>query len=308
MIKKEFKTIDEQYNALVERGLKSVYLTENEIKNKLLNNNYYRMSGYSLTLRNNDVFNSDASFEKFFEIYDCDAEMRNIIFGALQKVECRIKSIFAYAYAKITQNPYGYKNINNYDMNPYNTSINDKQYLKRIEERSNRFNHIIKKVDKVKTQDEKNELYLKHYKEKYNDELPIWIYVELMTFYDISQLFNLLKLSMKEEITSLIGYNKVSLLSNHLYCCSLLRNFCAHGHRLYNRVFSTKPHLQSKYRKILLKIDNKIIDNRLYNYYLVLKQILLPNDFELLKVSVNELFNKYSLINIKEYGFPDDWI
>lgn len=307
MNKKEFKTIDEQYTILINRGLKLGKWTENEVKEKLLNNNYYRLSGYSLTIRNDDIFDVDATFEKFFEIYDCDNEMRNILFKALQNVECRIKSIFAYSYAKVKQDPYGYKNIDNYDILPYNMLPNDKEYIKRIAERYNKYYHIIQKIDKVKAQDEENELYLKHYKENYNYELPIWIYVELMTFSDISQLFNLLENSIKQEIVNYMNYPKISLLSNHLYCCSLLRNFCAHGHRLYNRVFSTKPNLLSKYKKNLLKLNQITIDYRLYSYYLVLQQILLPNDAIDLTKSIKSIFSKYSKINIEEYGFPKCW-
>lgn len=70
---------------MVKRGLKSNTLNKDEIKEKLLNNNYYRLSGYSLTIRSKDVFYPDASFEKFFEIFDCDAEMRNILFAAFRK-------------------------------------------------------------------------------------------------------------------------------------------------------------------------------------------------------------------------------
>lgn len=307
MSKKNFKTIDEQYAILVSRGLKLGKLTEDEVKEKLLYNNYYRLSGYSLTIRNNDIFDADATFDKFFEIYDCDTEMRSILFKALQNVECRIKSLFAYSYAKITQNPYDYKNIDNYDITPYNMSATDKDYAKRAAERYNKYYHIIQKVDKVKAQDEENELYLKHYKTKYNDELPIWIYVELMTFSDISQLFNLLQKLIKQDLVNYMKYSKISLLSNHLYCCSLLRNFCAHGHRLYNRVFSTKPNLPAKYKNRLLSINQTVVDYKLYSYYLVLQQILIPKDFNILTNSIDNLFKKYSLINIEEYGFPKNW-
>lgn len=79
--------------------------------------------------------------------------------------------------------------------------------------------------------------------------MPIWIYVELMTFSDISQLFNLLKPSIKN-----------------------------------------------------------VIDYRLYSYYLTLKQMLLPKDVILLSSSIKDLFKKYPLIDIKQYGFPNNWI
>ena len=58
MADKDFKTIDEQIEILRSRGL--TIEDEAEAKDFLLRNNYYRVSGYSLTLRKNDVFAKSA--------------------------------------------------------------------------------------------------------------------------------------------------------------------------------------------------------------------------------------------------------
>ena len=51
---KEFKTIAEQIELLKSRGLQ---ITDEQLAEEFLRNtNYYRVSGYSLTLRNHDVF------------------------------------------------------------------------------------------------------------------------------------------------------------------------------------------------------------------------------------------------------------
>ena len=64
MSDKEFKTIDEQLNILKSRGL--TIDDEEKASDFLLHNNYYRVSGYSLTLRNHDVFSKTASFQIIF--------------------------------------------------------------------------------------------------------------------------------------------------------------------------------------------------------------------------------------------------
>ena len=61
MADKDFKTIDEQIEILRSRGL--TIEDETEAKDFLLRNNYYRVSGYSLTLRKNDVFAKSAKFQ-----------------------------------------------------------------------------------------------------------------------------------------------------------------------------------------------------------------------------------------------------
>ena len=67
MADKDFKTIDEQIEILRSRGL--TIEDETEAKDFLLRNNYYRVSGYSLTLRKNDVFAKSATFQNI-EAYE----------------------------------------------------------------------------------------------------------------------------------------------------------------------------------------------------------------------------------------------
>lgn len=58
---KNFKTIEEQIEILKSRGLSIQDVSI--AKDFLLRNNYYRISGYSLTLRNHDVFSENATFQ-----------------------------------------------------------------------------------------------------------------------------------------------------------------------------------------------------------------------------------------------------
>jgi len=54
MTSKAFKTIDEQLETLRSRGL--TIADDTKAKEFLLHNNYYRISGYSFTLRKYDAF------------------------------------------------------------------------------------------------------------------------------------------------------------------------------------------------------------------------------------------------------------
>lgn len=77
MADKEFKTIAEQITILKSRGL--------QIPNEALacdflhRNNYYRVSGYSLTLRNHDEFAPSATFQNIIDIYEFDYNLRHIL-------------------------------------------------------------------------------------------------------------------------------------------------------------------------------------------------------------------------------------
>lgn len=68
MSNKSFKSLDEQVEILKSRGLR----IDNEVEAKtfLMKNNYYRVSGYSLTLRKNDCFFYGITFNNIVDIYN----------------------------------------------------------------------------------------------------------------------------------------------------------------------------------------------------------------------------------------------
>ena len=105
MADKDFKTIDEQIEILRSRGL--TIEDEAEAKDFLLRNNYYRVSGYSLTLRKNDVFAKSATFQNIEDIYNFDHEFRHIILHHIETIEVQMKSIYAYEFTKV-YGPLGY--------------------------------------------------------------------------------------------------------------------------------------------------------------------------------------------------------
>lgn len=77
MSDKNFKTIQEQLDILRSRGL--TIDDETIAKDFLLRNNYYRVSGYSLTLRKDDAFFESATFQNIIDIYNFDHELRHIL-------------------------------------------------------------------------------------------------------------------------------------------------------------------------------------------------------------------------------------
>jgi abortive infection bacteriophage resistance protein len=90
---KEFKAIDEQLEILKNRGL----IVEDEEKAKafLLKNNYYRISGFSLTLRDHDSFYPHTTFQHIIDIYNFDRKFRNLLLKVIEGV-CHVHALFRY--------------------------------------------------------------------------------------------------------------------------------------------------------------------------------------------------------------------
>ena len=98
MADKEFKTLDEQIKILTDRGLEIPDVEK--AKDFLYKNNYYRVSGFSLTLRKNDEFYKGATFQNIIDIYNFDHELRHILLEYLEIIETRVKSVYAYEFSK----------------------------------------------------------------------------------------------------------------------------------------------------------------------------------------------------------------
>ena len=97
-------------------------------------------------------------------------------------------------------------------------------------------------------------------------------------------------------------------MGKFMHSMTILRNLCAHGSRLYNRLFEQKPKLSKNERSLLRILKNgKIDDAHLYGFILVMKRLLTDKDFSDMKSEIALLTQKYPFVNMKYYGFRSDW-
>ena len=252
MADKDFKTIDEQIEILRSRGL--TIEDEAEAKDFLLRNNYYRVSGYSLTLRKNDVFAKSATF---------------------QNIE-----------------PLGYLDAANF---------------------SNQAKHkeIVDKANQQKRQRLAHEAYLKHFINALHQEIPLWAYVDLLTISDISFLYSISERPLKETIAHRFGLTMnrgPEILGQYMHSMTIIRNLCAHGSRIYNRLFEQKPSLNKKEQALLIRREDGTMDNaHFFGFFLIMRRLLPAENFAEMKEAVIALTEKYPFVRMDYYGFRDDW-
>jgi len=302
MATKPFLTIGQQIERLKSRNLT---IAENQLEKAilfLLNNNYYRLSGYSLTLRRNDIFFDDATLDTFIEIYEADMRMRmrHIMLSIIEVVEVKLKSLVAYYHSE-KYGPLGYLDINNFNCSESgNVNIfTVKNYL-----------YITRKADQQKSAMAESELFLKHHRDNKNNELPFWVYVEVLTVSDISKLYTILDPEVQSKIAIQLNFrskNAPEIVKNLLHCVTILRNICAHGGRLFNRLFIRKPWLSSREKRLLRNEDGHIVMDKLFSYILVLKSLTTSRDFKIVSEHIKQIYVEYKLIDLKYYGFPDNW-
>lgn len=286
---KEFKTIAEQIELLKSRGLQ---ITDEPLAEEFLRNtNYYRVSGYSLTLRNHDVFYESASFQNIVDIYRFDHELRHVLLKYIEQIEVRIKSIYAYEFARM------------YGSLEY---MNSSHFTDPLE-----YVGIMAKANDQKTRSLQHEAFVQHYVIDLQEDMPIWAYIELFTLGDISKLYHISLPELKTVIANQFGLHMNMgpvILGEYLYSMTTIRNFCAHGNRLFNRLFIRKPSLNSKEKGLLIKSDDGTIDNsHLYGFVIMMRRLIDHTSFEETKAEVIALHKKYPFVSMRYYGFRDDW-
>ncbi|MFC2736950.1 MAG: Abi family protein, partial [Leptotrichia wadei] len=151
--------------------------------------------------------------------------------------------------------------------------------------------------------------------------IPFWITIHFLTLGNISILFDILELDVKQNImehfkklykndyNSYLNLN-IKIISTFLNACSLFRNVAAHNERFYN--FTLRGHIAGQ--KPL--INGRILNNqKLFTLYNVLKIFLSKNDYEYLtsslKYLVTKLEDKLNSISVNDIldrmDFPVDW-
>lgn len=289
MADKGFKSIAEQLEILRSRGL--IILDDEKAKDFLLHNNYYRISGYSLTLRKNDVFSKNATFQNIVDIYDFDHELRHILLKYIEIIEATFKSIYAYEFTRV-HGVIGYLDSSLFS-NP------------------TRHEEIIKKSEKQKKMRLPHEAYLKHFIGDLNQKVPLWAYVDLLTIADISFLYSISEVQIKKNVAMRFGLmmsRNDSIIGKFMHSMTIIRNLCAHGSRLYNRLFEQKPSLNKKELNLLDKnIDGTVDNAHLYGFLMIMKRLLNFEDFDAMKKEIEAMTKKFPFVRMSYYGFRSDW-
>lgn len=297
---KPFKTYEEQLAILKERGL--VITNEEQFLYFLKNNNYYRISGYTLPHRSSDSFFVGFSDLKLYEIMQFDKKLRNILFKYIEIIEIRLRTQIAYEFSK-KYDPIGYKAIGNFDSNALETKNGKTKHELVLSE----FESVLVK---------NNDLVYRHHREKYDGKIPLWVAVEYMSYGILTKLFNMIENEVKNEIIKYFyPYEEYKgNVYSHFVHIGELRNKCAHADRLYSKRFNNPLPSRGKVVNIIKKQHGgrsaiESISKTCFGCFISFKE-LFTNDKETFKNLINDfknLVNDYPNIDISKYGFPTWW-
>jgi len=300
---KTFKTLDEQIDILVNKGL--VVDDVEATKSILLRENYFFLSGYRHLFMDpidNKRYLEGTTFKELYSMFLFDRQIRNIIFKNILIVENNLKSILAYVMSK----NHGFKE-NNY-LNP-NNFVRDSRKNRQI-------NDLIRKMKRQISVNGKQHTATAHYIINYG-YIPLWVVVKVLSFGIVGELYTILQYQDQKEIADVFGVS-IKNMVDYLPILANYRNLCAHEDICYiNR--TQKAIDDTKYHKLLyIPINNEEYiygKNDLFALVIILKTLLDPDNFNLfineVSYELDRLSGKLNVIKIEkvlhEMGFPNNY-
>lgn len=310
---KEFKTYEEQLKILESRGL--IIQDRDFAMQKLKEENYYNIiNGYKdlfLIKGAKDQFISGTTFEEIYALYDFDRVLKNILFKPILEVENILRSLIAYNFSE------KYGNDNYLKIDNFETLKNSGCTPKKYEERINKIQELLSKLQSDIAYNISKKAYMNHYILTYGF-VPLWVLVNCLTLGRLSQFYSLMNQNIRQKVS--MNWNVLNTdLDQYIKNLAYYRNLCAHDERLFNAknnqsIGDTIYHQQLN----IPKINGRYIMGKddIFSLIITLKILLPKEDFKTMcnKIEgrLRSLSQKLTVINISKVkecmGIPTNWI
>lgn len=281
-------TFTEQVHRLKQHGMK--FEDSKSVQHFLEQVNYYRFSGYALEFRTSpqsSQYREGTTFAHVLALYQFDEKLRHILRLPLEEAEVYYRTQIANVFACLK----------------CQTSPHDQHYLEKNYYRKDIFHKLQKQIEREENY-HRDSLIVQHHISKYQNRMPLWVLVELMSFSSLSKFYSCMYRNDQEAIAASIG-TSARILGNHLHCMAVLRNRCAHAGRLYHAVFAPPVVFGQRF----LRQHPEVQTNTFFAYLLMLiKRLPSERQQELLKKDVSELFEAHAdIITPSSIGLPENW-
>lgn len=306
MNEKPFKTHDQLIDLLSSRGIDfSTTESKSFAKKKLQRIGYYNLiNGYSTLFWDEDkvdTYKSGTTINEIYNLYLFDQKLREIFLQNILPLETNIKSLIAYYFPQAHPETH-YLTYDNFDMSRKDASKNITNLIAEIQRQ------IAGRV---------SDPSISHYLRKYG-YIPLWVLNNILTLGTISKFYSLMQQKERQDISKTFHLSD-NELENILTYVSSIRNFCAHGNRLYC-YRSKRPLINTDLHRIMEIEKTESGEYRygkrdLFAVMIALKLTISKREFRRLVKEIDiALKNLYSYTTVlteplilESIGFPKDW-
>ena len=280
----------QQLKLLEQRGL--IIQNEEIALSQLQSISYFRLASYwhSMEVPNSDKhqFLPNSNFDDVIELYQFDKKLRTLVFTSIQDIEIALRTRIIQCFS-LKYGAFWFMDVRLFK--------NESIFATCLE-------NIQKEVNRS------NEDFLKEHFKKYDEPSlpPVWKTMEVISFGTLSKLYcNFNDTGVKKQVAKSFGLPQYLYLESWMKCASVLRNYCAHHARLWNRRFPIMPQLP---KRLPLKWigTNCIRPIKLYAQLCCLaywEQSINPNSQ--FKSGIKTLLSHTPQTTLKAMGFPANW-
>ncbi|MEV7799964.1 Abi family protein [Microbacterium foliorum] len=315
---KEWLSLESQVERLREHGL---HVPDDARAAKLLAAiGYYRLTGYLYPFRTSEEHVDDEGRRQVRvrgdfrpgtrlcnaeEIIDFDRRLRLLALDGVERIEVAVRMRIGYVLGSASA--YAYEDPTRF-IETFTTNGTDI--------RSPKPSRHVEWLQRVSArQASSDEKFVEHFREKYDDRMPIWALTEILELGHLSVLYRGMNQVEAEEVARAFGVPTKKLMASWLASLNYIRNVSAHHSRLFNRKLQNAPS-RPKIGQITELDHLRASENakQVYGTYGALAVIayLLPSiDPDAGWVSrVATLFRAFptsDALTIESLGAPSDW-
>lgn len=270
------KILDNKALVQVLKNKNMTIKNENEVFLFLEQINYSKLKEYLYYFDKDNKDFKNKNFKDIIELYEFDKILRKEIGACIEILEVYIKNnIIKILGAK---DPFEYL-----DKNKFYTGFNH--------------NSFMLEVDNIILKNKNSSPLMKTFFCKYKDEkrLPIWIIIEFLTFGQIGKLYDAMLRKDKIQFAHLFNKDlKFTSLNSWIKNLVILRNFCYHNNRIWNRNFKPLAEIPDN-------INNRSVFAEIYIIHQLLKFLGKDHELKRLKRKSKIFFKKYPDL-MKSFG------
>ena len=206
---------------------------------------YYRLSAYTYPMRawlpeptlsgrpqRADRFVEGSRLADAVALHDFDHRLRKALLPAIQTLEVSLRSKIAYHLSK--HGPMAHLDRTGLD------SSRCDEIGSGSNSRGTKYESWRREYDSLQYK-ARSEEYVKHFRKKYDGQMPIWAACEFMTMGCLIALYRLMQPSDAKRIAAEFQVKNQNVLFGWLKALNVERNHCAHNARIWNRSTTYPP-------------------------------------------------------------------
>lgn len=200
---------------------------------------YFRSGGYRYVFRQmlppeqqsvrmrefrSDMYEPGATLQAVRDLEEFDSKLRHTLLLGLSDFEVRLRAALAHVLAR--RDVLAHASTANLD--PTECSATVVGGGTKFEAWTDTYKSAIHEA--------RDEDFIAHQLIKYNGVVPVWAVVEVLSFGSLPYLFELMTIDDRREVAGLFGVKQENKFAAWVRAMCDLRNYCAHGTRVFNRV------------------------------------------------------------------------